>query len=575
MKKLLLLVILLVSVNVFGQGYFPINDDVFREGMKINPPRTFGEDTILGLAVIADSSAGIMIRTLSDTTMMYQKEDTARLFTTADAWKFTPELPCCIPDTIQPQYIVLPSCTTVSGRRNEVLLVDSNNAMTSTACQSIQFLNVDTLYFGNSNSMAYLPNVDTALYGGTEIWLFKNNNGDTMATGFGKFYNPKYDQSTPGFGIWDTSGTYSTGDTVIWGGKHWVSVAGGDGSAVDIFNLDSDWDVVPFNEASYNVVFDPIEYDIVNDFIVSRKEVEGNNYVSCSYAVGSQLQSDWSFLANNPIKVFQWGNSYQNFKGIGSNFCNNSYVECINYRGIHFVYNTANNLSFISQIYADESSSIYELSVSNNSYILNISVTDNSTFFSATANYNSSISDISINNNISVASIYAKSGGISNFTTSFNVANLNVNDFSYDFLNQIENNYGLSGITATAQALQFSFKITFDNTAGWGQIGALTLPVYTVPQGYTLKNVAYNTAGLTTAGAGSIINLGLTGAATSIFNDTTGDIDGEINTDLINVSSVIPSPAFLTTTAVGLVGEVKVNDITAGSLTVQLTYIKL
>jgi hypothetical protein len=90
MTLLALIGFLIMPMFAKAQAYVPINGDVFREGIKINPPRTFGVDTILGMVVLSDSSAGIMLRTPSDTTMMYQKEDTARLFTTAAAWKFTP-----------------------------------------------------------------------------------------------------------------------------------------------------------------------------------------------------------------------------------------------------------------------------------------------------------------------------------------------------------------------------------------------------------------------------------------------------------------------------------------------------
>ncbi len=53
--------------------------------------------------------------------------------------------PCCFPDTLTPGYIVLPNCTTVTNNRNELLIVTPDAQITSTACDTLQYLYIDTV----------------------------------------------------------------------------------------------------------------------------------------------------------------------------------------------------------------------------------------------------------------------------------------------------------------------------------------------------------------------------------------------------------------------------------------------
>jgi hypothetical protein len=52
---------------------------------------------------------------------------------------------CCVPDSAFLQYITT-QCSTITGNRNQVLLVDSNGNATTTACQRIQYLEIDSLF---------------------------------------------------------------------------------------------------------------------------------------------------------------------------------------------------------------------------------------------------------------------------------------------------------------------------------------------------------------------------------------------------------------------------------------------
>jgi hypothetical protein len=64
----------------------------------------------------------------------------------------------------------------------------------------------------------HIMDVDLFLYGGTEIVIQANSVHTFNDTAMGLFYNPKYDQSVNGYGIYDDTATYAQGDTAIWGG---------------------------------------------------------------------------------------------------------------------------------------------------------------------------------------------------------------------------------------------------------------------------------------------------------------------------------------------------------------------
>ena len=86
----------------------------------------------------------------------------------------------------------------------------------------------------------HITNVDLFLYGGTEIVIQANSHHSFNDTAMGLFYNPRYDQSVIGFGIWDNAATYAQGDTAIWGG---LVITYADGSPIG-------------NPSAYNLAYD-------------------------------------------------------------------------------------------------------------------------------------------------------------------------------------------------------------------------------------------------------------------------------------------------------------------------------
>lgn len=240
--------------------------------------------------------------------------------------------------------------------------------------------------------------VDVNLYGGTTIFIQALTDKKLASKGFGEFFNPKYDQLIDGFTVWSnliypqmsdfvgtfeigeyvetdmsatgyyrglgvieyidgdwsdatyitgTSGatcqvtqvdnpSYAVDELVIHGGKHWMNVDGLVSNAISDFELGLGWELIPFDENNYNVVYDEIEYDYSNDLIISRKDLSGNcvktNFESINYFADTFGIDP---LEANPIKYFQWGNDYNHDleKGIGNNLINYGFYNNINFNG--------------------------------------------------------------------------------------------------------------------------------------------------------------------------------------------------------------------------------------------------
>ena len=212
---------------------------------------------------------------------------------------------------------------------------------------------------------------DPNLYGGTEITLTAITPSELSLQGSGKFYCPKYDLTTPGYGIWTTYmegafsnvvGTFTSGETVTaqngataiyltegllnfvsgdwsgatsisgasanadvsgfvspsynigqivhWGGKSWTNVNGNIGASIDKYTLDAEWNVIPFNETDYNVYVDEIHYDIGNDMIIYRKDRYNNVVSGCNQVF---VEFEYGYGYGNPIKDFQWGCAQDDF----------------------------------------------------------------------------------------------------------------------------------------------------------------------------------------------------------------------------------------------------------------------
>jgi hypothetical protein len=283
-----------------------------------------------------------------------------------------------------------------------------------------------------------ITNADPLLYGGTRIELTAVSENKLSLEGNGLFYIPKYNNSEPntGYGIWDASETYAIGDSVIWGGMHWINLEGNVGNSIDIFTLnDADWELVPFNDTDYDVFIDEIHFDFQNNAIIYRKD-RAHNEVSVTYSYITELIEEDGYGLFNPIKVFQWNNYHKldvdtyHYIGTERNIVKNSYFECINFRG---EFNAENNLSEYGEI-------------RNNSYSKNCKLTYNvlrgrlirgNTFQSANINGNF---DHSIFNNIVTASTIGSNTGGGCFSNTLTNAVIWYNTFPIMYSGSISNN---------------------------------------------------------------------------------------------------------------------------------------
>ena len=307
---------------------------------------------------------------------------------------------------------------------NQISVIDSGsiNIPVGSATTTTTYVNASSSLSNKSlvaGTFYRITDVDTNLYGGTEIILHADTTESFSNSGIGKFYNPKYDKTVPGYGIWtnyirfDTnqlfgffqpnenitadggqsgysfspisdygtnyinlnSGDWTTATSVtgsnsgasasiqnvfvpsypssskaIWGGKVWVNTTGNVSNYNDVLNLnESDWQIVPFDNVNYNVVWNEIEFDFGNNFITMRKD-SSNNIVKESYA-------NYYYIDNNyrSIAVFQWGNETDTNYGLGfsNNLADNSYVELVNFRGSICDSNTFKNYSYIFNVAFD------------------------------------------------------------------------------------------------------------------------------------------------------------------------------------------------------------------------------
>jgi hypothetical protein len=156
------------------------------------------------------------------------------------------------------------------------------------------------------------------------------------------------------------SPSYAEGEIVHWGGKSWKNLNSNVGINIDKYTLDSEWELIPFNEIDYNVYVDEIQYDFENDMIIYRKD-RYNNVVSFT------KQVDFIY-SENPIKNFQWGCGETALtSGIGLHHITviNSLFQTINFRG-YYIKNivvtnrsTVQNLIFYTNAYLEEMSIDY------------------------------------------------------------------------------------------------------------------------------------------------------------------------------------------------------------------------
>lgn len=160
---------------------------------------------------------------------------------------------------------------------------------------------IDVLYDDGTNS-------------GITIYLTALSNSTFTNSGYGEFYNPKYqsylnytnEDKTGLWGIWDTTyTTYLEGDRAIWGGYMWENNGDGNGAPDGEYSL-TDWTKLPYSDTSaYKKVIDYIEYDFDNDFITRRRDEVAN--IDVDFKIRNFNIDSW-YPDDNPISAMQWGN---------------------------------------------------------------------------------------------------------------------------------------------------------------------------------------------------------------------------------------------------------------------------
>ena len=209
---------------------------------------------------------------------------------------------------------------------------------------------------------------------GTTVILHGMDANHFSPNGWGQFYNPSYGS----YSVWDYTGNteYSIGDFVIYGGQVWQSLTGNLGNpqgdyifedSTSYIQLDTyDWQVMSYNSGYYSIVWDEIEYSVVDDFILSRYDAYNNNLVS------NPSQTYWFYCNVNPIQAFRWGAS-NNFSYCSVVNCTikDSYLGCLNFVNGNISDIELNGFSNIYSINMENDSSIQYIIMNNNSSINN------------------------------------------------------------------------------------------------------------------------------------------------------------------------------------------------------------
>lgn len=296
-------------------------------------------------------------------------------------------------------------------------------------------------------------------------------NLNQLGNSVGTFFEGNYNFLVPMGGDWSTatsvlgkssdatadmtnivSPTYSIGDTTIWGGKVWINKTGNPGSNVNAYTLNpEDWELIGYSNTEYYAIsWDEIEFDIENNFIISRKEILSNNTVEQTY----QNWVNWN-LGDRAIAAFQWGNIFKSdiSKGLENNYVSDSYIELINFRGSVCYQNSFTQYAYIINNDFELNTEITNNQIIN-SYIYNNFFGGNSIIFDSNFLVNSNInansilgySKIASNNftNTVINQNIISSGGI--VKNAGNNANINYNGIFNDS-QIVENNLTSGDVT--------------------------------------------------------------------------------------------------------------------------------
>ena len=265
----------------------------------------------------------------------------------------------------------------------------SLSVVTLTVASASQYISDSLIITGQPY---LITDADPNLYGtssqfgfgeGTNILLYGVDESSFTSLGYGKFYNPNYNdlEVFNAFNeITGTGVTYSVDDKVIYGGKVWNLTGTASIGSTGYYTLDTDWEVIDYTDTDfYNVVWDQVEYNIVDNYITSRYDEINNNRITDSYGT-------WYFnCETHPIQAFRWGHdSVQNCK------VDNSYLGCLNLASGYLYDINLSNGSIIADINLQNGAELYNITLSNNS-ILGSFITDGCDIYNITLSNNSSL----------------------------------------------------------------------------------------------------------------------------------------------------------------------------------------
>jgi len=344
----------------------------------------------------------------------------------------------------------------------------SLSVVTLTVASASQYISEGSVIVGQPY---LITDADPNLYGtssqfgfgeGTNILLYGVDEKSFTSLGYGKFYSPNYNE----FNVWDQGLTYSVDDKVIYGGKVWNLTGTASVGYNDYWSLESDWEVIDYTDTDfYNVVWDEVEYNIVDNYITSRYDAVNNNRVTDSYGT-------WYFMCEtHPIQSFRWGHdSVQNCR------VDNSYFGCLNFVSGYIWDVELKNGSMIWDIYLRNNARLQTITLSNFSglssflidggHLQNINISNGSSFSEVTVSDSYCyIENITINNSSNIGGFILSQeddndcylseitvdndSSIQNFTL-----HSNNSDRSYFSGIKVDTDSHISGITATASYLE-------------------------------------------------------------------------------------------------------------------------
>jgi len=377
-------------------------------------------------------------------------------------------------------FIFLQSIAGVGGSAS-VLTVASASVLT--VASASQYITNGSIITGQPY---LITDADPNLYGtgtyspfgfgeGTNILLYGVSENSFTSSGYGKFYNPNY----ASYSVWDSTATYSVDDKVIYGGKVWNLTATASVDSDSYWDLQSDWEVITYtNTAYYNVVWDEVEYNIVDNYITSRYDVVNNNRVTDSYGT-------WYFMCEtHPIQSFRWGHdSVQNCR------VDNSYFGCLNFLSGYIWDVELKNGSMIWNIYLRNDAILQTITLSNFSglstflidggYLQNINISNGSDFGEFTlSDSNCYIENITINNNSNIGGFtLSQEDNNDCYLSEITVDNgsaienfyLSSNNSGQSYFRDITltNDSYISGVTATASYLE-NIIVSNESLLGYG-----------------------------------------------------------------------------------------------------------